>query len=109
MALSIASVMAPALLQLTGVVPSSYIFEQGKIVIVPRLLELPSHLTPALLTAGALLTVVLANIGFAQVVQALSASEREALTQAHRLRQLVPTRASLAPPSRRSIAPPSRR
>ncbi len=90
MVLSVASVLVPALLQLTGVVPPSYLFEDGKIIIVPRLVGFPSHLTPALLTAIALFTIVLGNQHFTQVVRALSRSERSALTQVHRLRQLLP-------------------
>ncbi len=100
MALSAAAVLVPALLQLAGVLPGSYLFEDGKIVIVPHLVSLPAHLAPVLLTAIAVLTVLFANLGTAQVVGELSRSERAALTQAYRLRQLLPARTSLVPDSK---------
>ena len=100
MALSAAAVLVPALLQLAGILPDSYLFEDGKIVIVPHLVSLPPHLAPVLLTAIAVLTVLFANLGTAQVVGELSRSERAALTQAYRLRQLLPARTSLPPDSK---------
>jgi eukaryotic-like serine/threonine-protein kinase len=105
MAASIASVAVPVVLQLTGVVPSSYLFEDGKIVILPRLVALPSQAAHALLGAVAGLTIVLSNLHFARVVHALVSSERSALTQAHRLRQLLPAASPSSPT--RSVDNPS--
>lgn len=97
MALSAGAVLLPSALQLAGVLPPSYAFEDGKIVILPRLVALPSHVSPAIVTAISLLVVVLTNLLTAQVVRELAHAERSARTQAFRLRQLLPARVSLPP------------
>lgn len=101
MVLSACAVVVPAGLQITGVLPASYLFEEGRIIIVPQLVALPTHITPAVLTASALLVVVLTNWLTSQVVQAHAQSERAAVTQAFRLRQLLPGSPSIPPPSSR--------
>lgn len=101
MLLSVGAVVVPAGLQLSGVLPASYLFEEGRIVIVPQLVALPTHITPAVLTASALLVVVLTNWLTSQVVRAHAQSERAAVTQAFRLRQLLPGQPSLPPPGER--------
>lgn len=97
MGLSVASVAVPSLLQLIGAMPPSYVLEGGNMVVVPRLVALPPNVTPVILTAATIVTIVLSNLHLSQVVQALVRSERSALTQAQRLRQLLPARSSNLP------------
>ncbi len=98
MAMSLAAMLIPVGLQLTGFLPESYLYEHGQIVVVPGLVALPPHVAPAVLLAASVFTVLFANIGIVQVVDALNNSERSALTQAYRLRQLLPGRTSMLSP-----------
>lgn len=101
MGMSLAAVVIPLSLELAGLVPRSYLYEGGKIIVVPQLVALPSSVSPFILGAIAVLTILLSNFHLWQIVNHLSGSERSALTQVHRLRQLLPTRMSTFPEAKK--------
>ncbi|MBK8251278.1 MAG: protein kinase [Polyangiaceae bacterium] len=105
MLFSVAVVLGPTMLQFAGIIPRSYVFDNGHLVMVPGLVRLPTHYTELLLLIIALVTVLVVNVHVRQVVQLLSKSERTALIQAHRLKHLLPnqtTHSEELPPSKRS-------
>lgn len=107
MILSTGAVVVPALLEATGLLSPSYVFEDGKITILPRMVDFPVHATPALMLATGIAVVIMGNLLTLQSVTALSASQRSALTQAVRLRHLLPVRASVPPSLRAAPARPA--
>jgi eukaryotic-like serine/threonine-protein kinase len=87
---SLASVLVPTLLHLTGVLPERYAFDERGLTILPGMLRLPERATWAFLLMGNCLTVVIANLLVGRAVAALLRAERRLFTQAWRLRQFLP-------------------
>jgi serine/threonine-protein kinase len=88
--LGLAAVFVPALLQVSGLAPTSYAFDRGSIRIVSNLVEFrpfPAFLLLALSTA---LTIMATAFTIGSAVDALVASERRNFAQAWRLRQILP-------------------
>jgi hypothetical protein len=96
----LAVVLVPALLQAVGAVPPSYAFEDGAIVILPRVTALPATATQVLL----LLTHAVIIGGSLVFVWRLRRNhleaERRLRVQAWTLSQLVPDEAPAPPPAR---------
>jgi hypothetical protein len=88
--LGLAAVLVPAVLQATGVVPPSYVFERGSIRIVSNLVEFRPLPALLLLALGSALTVVATAFTVGRAVDTLVASERRTFAQAWRLRQILP-------------------
>jgi hypothetical protein len=80
--------LAPLGLELAGVVPSSYVFEDGKLIVLPQMTELPEVATYAY--------AALANVGaglapalfVARLRSELTSAQRRELLRAWQLRRL---------------------
>jgi eukaryotic-like serine/threonine-protein kinase len=80
--------LAPVALELAGVLPSSYAFEDGKLIVLPQMLELSR--------AGTFTFVTLANVGLglapaifvARLRSELTSAQQRELLRAWRLRRL---------------------
>lgn len=101
------AILVPLALQLLGVLPNPYVFENGAIVIRPNALNFPETPTLIFLTVSSLASLGTAAIFVSRVRDALNAAQRRLVLQSWQLRQLMPKDAhgamSKAPP------PPTRR
>ncbi|HSQ65034.1 MAG TPA: serine/threonine-protein kinase [Polyangiaceae bacterium] len=88
--LSVAAVFVPTLLQWAGVLPPSYSFEHGVIVIHPLIADFPPALTRFAWTAVTLAQLVLPALLIGRAAEALVTAEERNFAQAWRLRQLLP-------------------
>jgi serine/threonine-protein kinase len=106
---AVAAVCVPACLQWLGVVPPSYLFEDGVMKVLPVLTQFKAGPTMALLTLASLLTVVAGMALMSKAVKTLTTAERRLFAQAWRLRQLLPDTPSHRADRllRDSTAPPS--
>jgi tRNA A-37 threonylcarbamoyl transferase component Bud32 len=87
---SLASVLVPTIMHLTGVIAPRYAFDGHGLTIVPGVVELPERATWAFLLVANCLTVLVANLLVGRAVAALLRAERRLFTQAWRLRQFLP-------------------
>jgi hypothetical protein len=94
---SLAAVLVPTILQLTGIAPPHYGFDGQGMTIMPALVQLPERATWAFLLVVNCLTVVVANLLVGRAVSALLRAERRLFTQAWRLRQFLPELAPHSP------------
>jgi serine/threonine-protein kinase len=97
--LALAAVFVPAILQFTGVVSPSYVFEPGSIRIVSNLVQFRPVPAMVLLALGSALTVLATVFAVGRAVDALVASERRNFAQAWRLRQILPGADARSAPS----------
>jgi hypothetical protein len=88
--MGLASILVPALLELTGVLPSSYSVVEGHLAIAPNFFAFRLEPTLALLGISAVLTVALTVLGVGRAVDALVSAERRNFARAWRLRQILP-------------------
>lgn len=103
--LAFASVFVPAGLGWLGILPASYVFEDGVLKILPFMLSftpVPAELLLVLITVGQL---VLPAAILGRSVETLIKAERQNFAQAWRLRQLLPVPAvqSLPPPATKCV------
>jgi hypothetical protein len=89
-ATSVGAVFVPAGLQLAGVLPQSYFFEDGVIKIIPWAVSFPALPTYAFLALSALVQLVVATVMVGKSVEQVVSAERQNFAQAWRLRQLLP-------------------
>ncbi len=83
----------PALLERIGVVPPSYLFRDGQMIILPHLCRISELTTMNFLTASTLLFMLVGVVSVRRVRNSLNAAEERLSLQAWQLRQLVPERA----------------
>jgi serine/threonine-protein kinase len=88
-ALSLGSVAIPFALQLLGLVPPSYVFEDGALVIRPLLVDLPALPTMTFLATSSLLAILVGNMLVGRSVEALRRAEQRLFVQAWRLRRFA--------------------
>jgi hypothetical protein len=88
--LTTATVVVPLALQLGGVLPPSYMLEDGVIKILPVAFDFPPGLTLLFLVLATLMTIVIGSLLVGRAVEALKTAERAQFAQAWRLRQLLP-------------------
>lgn len=88
--LAVLAVVVPFSLELAGVVPPSYSFSEGKLVVLPRFLPLTPSLFFPLFLAATLLVLLSSHVTLSALVSEHRRSRREAITQAARLHHLVP-------------------
>ena len=88
------AVAVPIALQAAGLLPRSYVFKDGHVVIKPFAVDLPPAMTEVLFLVGGTLLVVLANYIVTRVVTTLDRAEKRTLGQAWWLRQLLPGEAT---------------
>ena len=88
-ALGAIALVAPVALELLGVVPSSYAFENGTMVILPQMVELPELGTSLFLTATGLAMVFVPGTFIAKLRVSLSEAQSQLLLQSWQLEQLT--------------------
>jgi eukaryotic-like serine/threonine-protein kinase len=88
--LAFASVFGPALLQLAGVLPRSYAFEDGIIKVLPLATGLPPLPTTLFVIVATVITLASVSVMVGKATNALIEAERRGFGQAWRLRQLLP-------------------
>ncbi len=95
---SLAAVLVPTLLHLSGVLPQRYAFDRRgyTMTILPDIVTLPERATWAFLLMGNCLTLVIGNVLVGRAVDALLRAERRLFTQAWRLRQFLPELSQVA-------------
>lgn len=87
-----AAILLPLGLELGGVVAPAYGFHDGKLLVLPRLVDFPPVITLTLLTVSTVALVSLPVVFFGRARDALVAAERRLFHQAWHLRHLVPER-----------------
>ncbi len=87
------AVLAPATLQLLGVLPASYVFEHDSIVIRPVMLGFPPLPTQVFLLVNSLGIIVAASVMLGRVRDLLTGIEEQMYVHTWQLRQLVPEQA----------------
>ncbi len=95
------AIVGPLVLELIGVIPHSYIFENGKMTILPQGLALPETPTLCALTLGTIFLIVAPSVIMGRVQMALRAAETRSAMQTWHLRHLLPDEArpkSVPPP-----------
>ncbi|MBK9265733.1 MAG: serine/threonine protein kinase [Polyangiaceae bacterium] len=94
------AIAAPLALELLGVIPRSYVFENGNMVILPQGLALPEIPTLCALTLCTLFLIVAPSLIMGRVQLALRDAETRSAVQAWHLRHLLPdeARPNTAPP-----------
>jgi serine/threonine-protein kinase len=95
-----AAIVVPAALQWAGVLPTSYVFERGDMVVLPSMLSFPPVPTHVFLLTTSIGIIVMASLIIARFRDTLSDVERRLHVQTWQLRQLVPeeARPASAPP-----------
>jgi eukaryotic-like serine/threonine-protein kinase len=86
--LAIVAMALPMVLELAGVLPSSYEFVDGRFEIVPQMLAFPKAGSIALLIGGSAVSMLLPAMFLGRVCAALSEAESRLLVQAWHLRRL---------------------
>jgi hypothetical protein len=110
------AIAVPAGLQMTGVIPPSYVFENGTIRIMPMMLDFPPVATNVFLVVACMALIITASTIMARFRNAIGRIEEKIHVQAWQLQQLVPeeARRASAPIAPESVAalpaePPSER
>jgi eukaryotic-like serine/threonine-protein kinase len=78
----------PVVLEAVGVLPASYVFEHGRLSVVPQMNELPSPVTEVFLTVAHLGLAVIPALFVARLRNALSAAQQRQLIQTWHFRRL---------------------
>jgi serine/threonine-protein kinase len=81
--------------ELVGLVPSSYAFRDGAMIVLPRAVTLDRLPTLVSLVAGSVFMVIVPGVLMARVQGALQQAEQRATLQAWRLENLLPDEARL--------------
>ena len=92
-ALYCAGFAVPALLQGAGLIPSSYLFEHGNMVILPGMLTFTPLPTHVFLIGSSMGLIITASVILARFRDTLSDVEKRLHVQTWQLRQLVPEEA----------------
>jgi serine/threonine-protein kinase len=101
------AMLLPLVLEWTGVLPPSYAFRDGTIVLLPRMVSFPAGIsTLAVLVSSALGIALLPPILVARVTDEARTAERRVFTHLWHLRQFIPDEARGA--AKMSDAPPAR-
>jgi eukaryotic-like serine/threonine-protein kinase len=90
------SFLVPAALEWAGVLPPSYSFTPGALVIRAQMLDFPGTATQAFLLLVSVATVITPFLFLSNIRDALFAAQRRLQLQAWQLRQLVPDEAQAA-------------
>jgi len=99
------AIVVPAGLQLAGVIPASYAFEDGSLRILPTMLSYPPVPTHVFLLVANVALVITGCAMLARFRDLLTAAEERLHVTAWQLRKLVPEQvrpASVAPPAAES-------
>lgn len=85
-----AIVAVPCILEAFGVWPAAYAFEEGRMIVLPRMVFFPAAATLTVTVFASLATFVTLAIAVSRVRMMLTDAERTLQLQAWQLRQLVP-------------------
>jgi eukaryotic-like serine/threonine-protein kinase len=85
---AVLAIVAPVILEVTGIVPTSNLFEDGRWVIVPQIMELPRTGTILFLTLANISMVIVPCMFIARLRGELSAAQQHQLVQAWHFRRL---------------------
>ncbi len=86
----LAAVLGPFALELAGVLPPSYRFEAGRLVVLPNLADFPPALTLGALVLFAIITTLVPMLMLGAVGEALRAARRRLLLHRWQLKHLAP-------------------
>ena len=93
---ALAAVAVPLFLSNVGVLPPSYAFENGRMIVLPAMVDLsPSSL--GLILFGSCVSLVFSQLGLAGTIDTLNAAERRTLARSWKLQKLVPQAGRRAP------------
>ena len=81
--------LAPLGLELAGVLPSSYVFEGGKLIILPQMLELPPIGTFAFVSFANVVSVVVPSVFVSRLRSELTRAQERELLHAWQFRRLA--------------------
>jgi hypothetical protein len=95
-AMGVLAIALPFFLEIAGVVPEAYAFQDGLLQVLPRATNFPKLQTMFCLLFTSLAMVIIPGISMGRMRDALTAAERRLFLQAWHLRQLVPTSAQKA-------------
>ncbi|MDI3291143.1 serine/threonine-protein kinase [Polyangium sp. 15x6] len=94
----VCGMLVPLGLELLGVIPRSYAFENGHMVVLPQGVSLPEVPTLVSLTIGSVFLIVAPSVIMGRVQLSLREAEMRSAMQAWHLRQLLPEEARSATP-----------
>ena len=86
----VAQVVIPVAFEAMGLIPSSYIFQDGMMCIQPQLHAFPQSASLVVLTAGALFAIVGGGLVIGGIREAMTQAEVQSELQRWHLEQLVP-------------------
>ncbi len=84
------AVLAPVVMELAGIVPRSFVFREGALVLLPRAVEFAPTPTLAFLVLVGLAMVLTPTVVTGRIRDQLSEAEQKLFLQAWQLRQAVP-------------------
>ncbi len=87
------AIVVPVLLELLGLVPPSFLFEQGRLVILPRMIDIPPVPTLLLLLVGNIAMVLVPSLIVGRLRDQALDTKQALVAHLARLRQLVPDEA----------------
>jgi serine/threonine-protein kinase len=96
--LAISSILVPLALEWLHVLPPSYAFRDGVMVLLPRMVELTPGRIEVLVIVVAVIEVALTVFAIGRSSESLVKAERRNFAQAYRLRQLLPAGVGAASP-----------
>ena len=82
------AILAPLVLELAGILPSSYLFEDGRMIVVPQMHELPRLMTFAFLATANVAVALVPAIFVARLRAELTRTQERELVQAWQFRRL---------------------
>ena len=90
MGIGMLAVVVPLLLELIGVVPPSFQFDAGRLVLLPRMIDIPPVPTILLLLIGNIAMVLVPSLIVGRLRDQATDTKRTLVAHLARLRQLVP-------------------
>jgi eukaryotic-like serine/threonine-protein kinase len=87
------AIIVPLMLELAGIVPPSFVFEHGRLTLLPRLVDIPPTPTLLLLVIGNIAMVLVPALIVGRLRDQALDTRRELVAHLARLRQLVPDEA----------------
>jgi serine/threonine-protein kinase len=91
--LGVLTVVVPFLLQTFGVLPEPYVFENGRITVIPLMTEFPQLRTEVYLLAASIAVIVAPTVVLARVRATMIAAEEKAFLHTWNLQRLLPGQA----------------
>jgi hypothetical protein len=85
---AVVALVVPLLLEVVGVVPASYRFEDGVITVLPQLNEIPRDLSIAVLFGASLLALIVPCVFIAKLRSELTALQVQQIQQAWQFRRV---------------------